>query len=68
MEVGCLIFGMKYKNNAKDNNLQGLNNVVCCRDFKPLYILGDIWQQYIEHVMSKRFTGRSQSDVGNQNR
>jgi hypothetical protein len=72
MEVGCVIFGMKHKKrqkkkNARDNSLQGWNDVAVWRDLKPLYIPGDIWQQYIEHVMSERFTRRSQSSVGNRN-
>jgi hypothetical protein len=68
MEVGCVIFCMKHKKNTRDNGLQGWNNVAYWGDFKLLYILGDIWQQYIEHVMSERFTRRSQSDAGNRNR
>jgi len=46
MEVGCVIFGKKHKKrpkNTRDNGLQGWNNVAVWRDFKPIYILGDIW-------------------------
>jgi hypothetical protein len=71
MEVGCVIFGMKHKktkNNARDNSLQGWNDVAIWRDFKPLYIPADIWLQYIEHVTFEWFTRRSQSGTGNQNR
>jgi len=45
MAVGCVIFGMKHKksqNNARDNGIQGWNDVAAWRDFKPLYIQGDI--------------------------
>jgi hypothetical protein len=51
MEAGCMIFGMKLKkrkNNARDNGLQGWIDVAVWRDFKLLYILRDIWLQYIE--------------------
>jgi hypothetical protein len=71
MEVGCVIFGMKHKKdkkNTRNNGLQGWNNMAVWRDFKQLYILGDIWPQYIEHMMSERFTRRSQSGAGNRNR
>jgi hypothetical protein len=70
MEVGCMIFGMTQKRPKKytrGNGLQGWNDVAVWRDFKPQYILGDIWPQYIEHVMSKWFTRRSQSGFDNQN-
>jgi len=67
-----MIFGMKHKKrqktNARDNDLQGWNDVMILRDFKPLYILEDIWPQYLAHVMSERFTWRSQSGAGNRNR
>ena len=33
----------KAKKNARDNGLQGWNDVVVWRDFKPLYIPADIW-------------------------
>ena len=73
MEVGCVIFGMKQKKktkkkNTRDNGLQGWNDVAVWRDFKPLYFPGDLWPQYIKHVMSERFTQRSQSGAGNRNR
>jgi hypothetical protein len=51
----------------RDNGLQGWNDVVVWRDFKPPYISGDIWPQYIEHVMSEWFTRRLQSGADNQN-
>ena len=66
MVVGCVIFCMthkKAKKYARDNDLQGWNDVVVWRDFKPPYIPGDIWSQYIEHVTSERFTRRLQSDA-----
>ena len=57
MEVGCVIFGTNYKKKAKktvrDRGLQGWNNVAVWRDFKPPYIPGDIWPQYIQHVTSE---------------
>jgi hypothetical protein len=71
MEVGCVISGMtqkKAKTNARDNGLEGWNDVAVWRDFKPPYISGDIWLQYIEHVMSERFARRSQFGADNQNR
>jgi hypothetical protein len=51
----------------RDKGLQGWNDVAVWRDFKPLYIMGDIWPQYIQHLMSKWFTRRSQSDADNRN-
>jgi hypothetical protein len=72
MEVGCMIFGMKHKKrqkkNARDRGFQCWNDVAVWKDFKPLHIPEDIWPQYIEHVMSERFTRRSQSSAGNRNR
>jgi hypothetical protein len=53
---------------VRDNGLQGWNDVVVWRDFKPPYIPEDIWPQYIEHVTSERFTRRSQSGADNRNR
>ena len=47
------------KKNARDKGLQGWNNVAVWRDFKPIYILEDIWSRYLEHVTSERFTQRS---------
>jgi len=46
----------KDKKYARDNGLQGWNDVAVWRDFKPPYILEDIWAQYIQHVTSERFT------------
>jgi len=72
MEVGCVIFGMNHKKrqkkNTRDRGLQGWNDVAVWRDFKPIYILKDIWPHYLEHVMSERFTRRSQSGADNWNR
>jgi len=71
MKVGCVIFGInhrKAKKYARDKGLQGWNDMAVWRDFKPLYIPGDIWPQYIQHMMSERFTQRSQSGVDNQSR
>ena len=59
---------MAKKKNARDKGLQSWNDVAVWRDFKHLYIPADIWPQYLEHVMSERFTRRSQSDAGNRNR
>jgi hypothetical protein len=52
----------------RDRGFQGWNDVIVWKDFKPLHIPEDIWPQYIEHVTSERFTRRSQSGAGNQNR
>jgi hypothetical protein len=71
MEVGCVTFGMKrrkkLKQHARDNSLQGWNDVAIWRDFKPPYILEDIWPQYIQHVTFEQFTRCSQSGANNQN-
>ena len=71
-ELGCVIFGMtprkKQKKTARDKGFQGWNDVAVWRDFKPIYIPEDIWPHYLEHVMSERFTRRSQSGAGNRNR
>jgi hypothetical protein len=71
MEVGCVIFGMNHKKSQKNtrclNGIQGWNDMADWRDFKPPYILEDIWPQYIQHVMSERFTRYSQSGADNQN-
>ena len=65
-------FGMtpkkKSKRYARDNDLQRLNELAVWREFKPLFISGDIWTTYIKHVTSERFTQRSQSGTNNQNR
>jgi len=58
----------KIKNTARDNGLQGWNDVAVWRDFKLMYIPADIWPYYLEHVTYERFTRRLQSDPGNQNR
>jgi hypothetical protein len=42
--------------------------MVVRRDLRPPYIPDDIWAQYIQHVMSKRFTRHSQSGAKNRNR
>jgi hypothetical protein len=56
------------KKTARDNGLQGWNDVAVWRDFKPIYIPADIWLHYLEHMTSERFTRRSQSGAGNRNR
>jgi hypothetical protein len=53
---------------VRDNGLEGWNEVAVWQEFKLSFISGDIWMQYIEHVMSERFTRRSQSCADNQNR
>jgi hypothetical protein len=58
----------KAKRYARDNGLEGWNEVVVWREFKPPFISGDIWMQYIEHVMSERFARCSQSGADNRNR
>jgi hypothetical protein len=72
MEVACVIFGMTSKKNkkrhARDNSLTGWNEVAVWQEFKPPFILGDIWMTYIEHLTSERFSWRSQSGADNQNR
>jgi hypothetical protein len=63
MEVGCVIFWYdtqkKSKRNARDNGLEGWNEVVIWWEFKPPIISGEIWTTYIEHVTSERFSRRS---------
>jgi len=60
MKVGYVIFGMTQKKKAKryarDNGLEGWNEVAIWWEFKSPFILGDIWTQYIEHVTSERST------------
>jgi hypothetical protein len=72
MEVGYVIFGMTHKKKtkryARDNGLEGWNEMAVWREFKPSFTSGYIWTQYIEHVTSERFARRSQSGVDNQNR
>jgi hypothetical protein len=58
----------KAKKYARDNSLQGWNDVAVWRDFRLSYILEDIWPQYIQHVMSELFTRRSQFGADNRNR
>jgi hypothetical protein len=60
----------KAKKTARDRGLQGWNDVAVWRDFnfKPIYILEDVWSHLLEHVMSERFTRCSQSGAGNRNR
>jgi N12 class adenine-specific DNA methylase len=48
----------KAKTTARDQGLQGWNDVAVWRDFKPIYIPADIRPHYLEHVMSERFTRR----------
>jgi len=48
MEVGCVIFGMTHKKKeakryARDNGLEGWNEVAVWRVFKLSFISGDIW-------------------------
>jgi hypothetical protein len=57
----------RQKKTARDNGLQGCNDVAVWRDFKPIYIPAVIWPLYLEHVISEQFTRRSQSGAGNQN-
>jgi hypothetical protein len=50
MEVGCMIFGITQKISkryARDNGLEGWNEVAVWREFKPPFISGDIWTTYI---------------------
>jgi len=58
----------KAKKPVRARGLQGWNDVAVWRDFKPIYILDDIWAHYLEHVMSEWFTRRSQSSASNRNR
>jgi len=58
----------KSKRNARDNGLEGWNEVAVWWEFKPPFISGEIWTTYIEHVTSKRFSRRSQSGADNRNR
>jgi hypothetical protein len=67
MEVGCVIFGTIHKKKkqryARDNGLEGWNEVAVWQKFKPPFI----WTAYIEHVTSERFTQRSHSGADNRN-
>ena len=58
----------KAKKTARDNGFQGWNDVAVWRDFKPIYILADIWLLYLEHVTFERFTRCSQFGASNRNR
>jgi hypothetical protein len=58
----------KAKRYARDNGLEGWNEVAVWQEFKPPFISGDIWAAYIEHVTSEQFSRRSQSGAVNQNR
>jgi hypothetical protein len=57
----------KTKRYARDNGLEGWNEVAVWWEFKLPFISGDIWTQHIEHVMSERFARRSQSGADNWN-
>jgi hypothetical protein len=48
IEIKCSTKKAK-KKTARDNILQGWNDVAVWRDFKPIYIPTDIWPQYLEH-------------------
>jgi hypothetical protein len=58
----------KSKRHARDNGLEGWNEVAVWQKFKPSFISGEIWMAYIEHVTSERFSRRSQSGADNRNR
>jgi len=58
----------KAKRYARDNGLKGWNGVAVWQEFKPPFISGDIWTQYIEHMTPERFARCSQSDADNRNR
>jgi hypothetical protein len=58
----------KAKRYARDNGLEGWNEVAVWQEFKPPFISGDIWAGDIEHVMFERFLLRSQSGAVNRNR
>jgi hypothetical protein len=49
----------KAKRYARENGLEGWNEVAVWREFKPPLISGDIWAAYIEHVTSERFSWRT---------
>jgi hypothetical protein len=57
----------KTKRYTRDNGLEGWNEVTVWQEFKPPFISEDIWVAYIEHVMSERFSRRSQSRAVNRN-
>jgi hypothetical protein len=58
----------KSKRHARDNDLEGWNEVAIWQEFKPPFISGEIWTAYIEYVTLERFSRRSQSGADNQNR
>jgi hypothetical protein len=58
----------KSKRYARDNDLEGWNEVAIWQEFKPPFISGEIWTTYIEYVTLERFSRRSQSGADNQNR
>jgi hypothetical protein len=57
----------KAKRYARDNGLEGWNEVAILQEFKPPFISGDIWAVYIEHVTSEWFSRCSQSGAVNRN-
>jgi hypothetical protein len=58
----------KSKRHARDNGLEGWNEVAVWREFKPPFISGKMWTAFIEHVISEQFSRRSQSGANNWNR
>jgi hypothetical protein len=58
----------KSKTHARDNGLEGWNEVAVWRKFKPPFISGDIWMAYIEHMTSERFSRHSQAGANKRNR
>jgi hypothetical protein len=58
----------KSKRYARDNGLEGWNEVVVGQEFKPPFISWEIWTTYIEHVTLERFSQHSQSGANNRNR
>jgi len=58
----------KSKRHARDNGLEGWNEVAVWQEFKPPFISGEIWTAYIEHMTSERFSWRSQFGADNRNR
>ena len=69
MEVGCVIFGMNHKKSQKNTPEITVYKAGMMWRFKGrlAYIPEDIWGQYIQHVISERFTRRSQSGADNRN-
>jgi len=58
----------KSKRHARENDLEGWNEVAVWPEFKLSFKSGEIWTAYIEHMTSEWFSRRSQSDANNQNR